>query len=303
MNIAGNITELIGNTPLVKLNKMFPDVLVAAKLEFFNPGSAVKDRIAFSMISEAEQCGCIKPGDTLIEPTSGNTGIALAYIAAVKGYRLILTMPETMSIERRKILSFLGAELVLTEGTKGMNGAIAKATELAKEHKYCMLQQFNNPANPEIHRKTTAVEIWNDTDGTVDILIAGVGTGGTITGTGEILKEKNPDIEIIAVEPDTSAVLSGSKPGPHGIQGIGAGFIPDVLNTDIIDEVITVTTDDAFETSKKLAKIEGVMVGISSGAALKAAEIVAHRPENKNKCIVVILPDTAERYVSTKLFE
>lgn len=301
MKIAENITELIGKTPLVKLNRMFKNKNVIAKLEYFNPGSSVKDRIALSVIEDAEKKGLIKKDSILIEPTSGNTGIALAYVCAVKGYHLILTMPDTMSIERRKLLKFLGAELILTEGSKGMNGAINKAKELAEKNNYFMPQQFKNPANPEIHRKTTALEILNDTEGKIDILISGIGTGGTITGIGTVLKEKDPNIKIIAVEPEESAVLSGEGPGPHGIQGIGAGFVPDILNTDIIDDIVKVKTNDAFETSKKFAKKEGIIVGISSGAALKAAEIISEK--YKDKIIVVILPDNGERYISTKLFE
>ena len=305
VRIAKDITKLIGNTPLVwlnKINKLY-DVKIAAKLEFFNPGSSVKDRIAFGMIRAAERSGDLKPGMTIVEPTSGNTGIGLALIAAAKGYKLILTMPETMSIERRKLLKHLGAEIVLTPAEKGMKGAIEEAKNiLDTEPDAFMPQQFKNPANPQIHRETTAEEIWNDTEGKIDIFVAGVGTGGTITGTGEILKSHKPDLKIIAVEPANSDVLSGGNSGHHKIQGIGAGFIPDVLNPKIIDEVIRVEDDDALKMSRTLAKDEGILCGISSGAAVWASIEVAKKRENKEKLVVVIIPDTAERYLSTELF-
>jgi len=276
---------------------------VLLKLEFFNPGGSVKDRIGLAMIAEAEKSGKLKPGSVIIEPTSGNTGIGLASVAAARGYRLILTMPETMSLERRKLLAAYGAELILTPGGEGMTGAIRKAEELAAEIEGSFIpQQFKNPANPDIHRQTTALEIWNDTDGKVDLVVAGVGTGGTITGVAETLKAKKSAIKAIAVEPADSPVLSGGRPGPHKIQGIGAGFVPETLNTEIIDEVIKVTTDEAFNAARKLAREEGILVGISSGAALHAALQVAARPENKGKLLVVILPDTGERYLSTELF-
>ena len=306
LKIYNNVTELIGKTPLVRLNRTSAGLQaeVLLKLELFNPGGSVKDRIGLAMIQEAEKSGKLKPGSVIIEPTSGNTGIGLASVAAARGYRLILTMPETMSMERRKLLAAYGAELVLTPGSQGMAGAIRKAEELAAEIKGSFIpQQFKNPANPDIHRQTTALEIWNDTDGKVDLVVAGVGTGGTITGVAEVLKSKKNSIKAIAVEPADSPVLSGGQPGPHQIQGIGAGFVPETLNTKIIDEVITVTTEEAFNASRKLAREEGILVGISSGAALHAALQVAARPENKEKMIVVIFPDTGERYLSTELFD
>jgi cysteine synthase len=305
MKIANNITELIGNTPLVRLSKINKSgATILLKMESMNPLASVKDRIAKSMIEDAERSGKLTKDTVLIEPTSGNTGIALAFIAAVKEYRLILTMPETMSIERRKLLSVFGAELVLTEGSKGMKGAVTKAEELAKEiPNSLLLQQFNNPANPKAHRETTAEEIWRDTDGKVDILVAAVGTGGTLTGVGEILKKKNPNFKVIAVEPIDSPVISGGNPGPHKIQGIGAGFIPGVLKTELIDEIIKVKHEDAGAISRTLAKLEGILVGISAGANVWAALEVANRPENKGKTIVTIGCDTGERYLSTWLFE
>lgn len=300
-----NYAQTIGNTPIVRLDKVSEgsEATILGKLELFNPGGSVKDRIGLAMIEAAEKEGKIKPGDTIIEPTSGNTGIALAWVAAAKGYKLILTMPETMSLERRKLLKALGAELILTEGAKGMKGAIDKATELDEFNaSYFMPQQFNNPANPAIHKITTAQEILRDTDGKIDIFVAGVGTGGTITGVGEVLKEHNPNCKIVAVEPLNSAVLSGENPGLHKIQGIGAGFIPTVLNRSILDEVIKVSDDDAMDMGKALAKQEGILAGISSGAAAYAAIELGKRPENKGKTILAILPDTGERYLSTPLF-
>ncbi len=306
-NIYKGTLGLIGNTPLVEVTNLEKELELEAtilvKLEYFNPAGSVKDRIAKAMIEDAEEKGLLKKNSVIIEPTSGNTGIGLASIAAAKGYRLILTMPETMSVERRNILKAYGAELVLTEGALGMKGAIAKADELAKETPDSFIPgQFVNPANPAIHRKTTGPEIWEDTDGKVDLFVAGVGTGGTLTGVGEYLKEKNPDVKVVAIEPASSPVLSQGKGGPHKIQGIGAGFVPDVLNTKIYDEIIPIENEDAFATGKLLAKQEGVLVGISSGAALYGAIQLAKRPENKGKTIVVLLPDTGDRYYSTPLF-
>lgn len=303
-----SVTELIGGTPLLEISNFSKEngleATLLAKLEYFNPAGSIKDRIAKAMIEDAEQSGKLKEGSVIIEPTSGNTGIGLAALAAAKGYRIILTMPETMSVERRNLLKAYGAELVLTEGAKGMKGAIAKAEELAKEIEGSFIPaQFENPANPAIHRETTGPEIWEDTDGKVDIFIAGVGTGGTVTGVGEFLKSKNPDVKVVAVEPATSPVLSKGTAGPHKIQGIGAGFVPDTLNTKIYDEIVPVENEDAFATGRAFAKAEGVLVGISSGAALYAASVLAKRPENKGKNIVVLLPDTGDRYLSTALFQ
>ncbi|MDD6992021.1 MAG: cysteine synthase A [Oscillospiraceae bacterium] len=307
MKVYKKITDLIGHTPLLELENIEKEekleAKIYAKLEYFNPAGSVKDRIAKAMLEDAEAKGVLKPGSTIIEPTSGNTGIGLASAAAAKGYKLIIAMPETMSVERRKLMKAYGAELVLTEGAKGMKGAIAKAEELAKEIPDSFIpSQFSNPANPAAHEKTTGVEIWDDTDGTVDIFVAGVGTGGTITGTGKYLKSKNPNVKIVAVEPASSPVLSKGTAGPHKIQGIGAGFVPDTLDTKIYDEILPVENDDAFETGRRIAKTEGVLVGISSGAALYAAIQLAKRPENKGKTIVALLPDTGERYLSTAMF-
>lgn len=305
--IAKKLTDLIGNTPLLELSnynkKHGVDAHVIAKLEYFNPASSVKDRIANAMIEDAEVSGLLHPDSELIEPTSGNTGIGLAFVAAAKGYKLTLTMPETMSIERRNLLKALGANIVLTPGPDGMKGAIAKAEELQRQNpKGVLLQQFANPANPAIHKKTTAEEVWRDTDGKVDIFVAGVGTGGTVSGVGEVLKKYNPNVQIVAVEPTDSPVLSGGKPGPHKIQGIGAGFVPKTYNDSVVDEIIQVSNDDAIRTSRELAREEGLLVGISSGAAAYAATLLAKKPENKGKNIVVILPDTGERYLSTVLY-
>lgn len=307
MRIHEDITKTIGNTPLVRLNRITKglDATVVAKVESFNPLSSVKDRIGLAMIDAAERAGHIKPDTIILEPTSGNTGIALAFVAAARGYKLKLVMPETMTIERRKLLKALGADIVLTPGPQGMKGAVNTAEEmLAKDPRYYYIpQQFRNPSNPEVHRKTTAEEIWRDTDGKVDILVSGVGTGGTITGVAEVIKARKPEFKAIAVEPAASPVLEGGRPGPHKIQGIGAGFIPEVLRRDLVDEIIPVTNEDAFSTARRLAKEEGILVGISSGAATWAALQVAARPENKGKLIVVVLPDTGERYLSTELFE
>ena len=311
MNMAriyNDITELVGGTPLVKAKNYSKahelGATILVKLEYLNPAGSVKDRIAKAMIEDAEKKGILKNGSVIIEPTSGNTGIGLAAIAASKGYRVILTMPETMSVERRNLLKAYGAEIVLTEGAKGMKGAIAKADELAKENPNSFIPgQFVNPANPAAHRSTTGPEIWADTDGKVDFFVAGVGTGGTLTGVGEYLKSKNPNVKVVAVEPETSPVLSKGTPGPHKIQGIGAGFVPDTLNTKIYDEIIPVSNEDAFATGKEIARKDGILVGISSGAALFAATQLAKRPENKGKTIVVLLPDTGDRYLSTPLFQ
>lgn len=302
-----NAAELVGNTPLLEVGNIEKDLGLEAKilvkLEYFNPAGSAKDRIALSMIEDAEEKGILKPGAVIIEPTSGNTGIGLASLAAIKGYRVILTMPETMSVERRNILKAYGAEIVLTDGTKGMNGAIAKANELAAEYENSFIPgQFENPANPAIHRKTTGPEIWRDTDGQVDIFVAGVGTGGTITGVGEYLKSQNPDVKVVAVEPATSPVLSQGKSGPHKIQGIGAGFVPKNYNSAVVDGILLVSNDDAIRTGRELAKYEGLLVGISSGAAVSAATRLAQLPENEGKNIVVLLPDTGERYLSTLLY-
>uniref|UniRef100_A0A7C4PJL7 Cysteine synthase n=1 Tax=Anaerolinea thermolimosa TaxID=229919 RepID=A0A7C4PJL7_9CHLR len=308
MRIANDATELIGNTPLVRLNRIAREAgaraTVVAKLEYYNPAHSVKDRIGVSMINAAEKAGLIGPDTIIVEPTSGNTGIALAFVCAARGYRCVLVMPETMSKERRMLLRAYGAELILTPGSGGMAAAIAKAEELVASDpkRYFMPQQFKNPANPEIHRKTTAEEIWRDTDGQVDIVVAGIGTGGTITGVGEVLKSRKPSVRMVAVEPDASPVLSGGQKGPHPIQGIGAGFIPDVLNTQIYDEIVRVKAEDAFSTARRMATMEGLLVGISSGAATWAALQVAARPENEGKLIIVIIPSFGERYLSTPLF-
>jgi cysteine synthase len=306
MAIASDVTKLVGNTPLVRLNRVTAGAraTVAAKLEFYNPANSVKDRIGVAMIDAAERDGRLKPGMEIVEPTSGNTGIALAFVSAARGYKLTLFMPETFSKERRMLLRAYGADLVLTPGPEGMGGAIQRAQELAAsnpEH-YFMPQQFENPANPEIHRHTTAEEIWRDTEGKVDILVAGIGTGGTITGTGEVLKSRKPSVRVVAVEPEASPVLSGGQKGPHAIQGIGAGFVPEVLNTKVYDEVVRVKNEDALEMARRMAREEGLLVGISSGAAAWAAVEVAKRPENEGKLIVVIIPDFGERYLSTVLF-
>ena len=303
-NIYASIADLVGKTPLVTLSRpeLRTGATVAVKLESFNPCGSIKDRIALSMIEDAEAKGLIKEGTTVVEPTSGNTGIGLAWVCAQKGYRLVLCMPDTMSIERRQLLSLLGAEVVLTDGAEGMNGAISRADQLAAEiPDAIVLRQFSNPANPDIHRRTTAEEIWANTDGDIDIFVAGVGTGGTITGVGEVLKDRKPMLQVVAVEPADSPVLSGGQPGPHKIQGIGAGFVPNVLRPELIDEIITVIGDEAFDTTRRLAREEGILAGISSGAALNAALVVASRPENTGKLIVVILPDTGERYLSAGL--
>ena len=305
MRIADDVTQLTGNTPLVRLRRVTDaaGAQVVAKLEFFNPANSVKDRIGVAMIDAAEQAGHIGPDTIILEPTSGNTGIALAMVCAARGYPCVLTMPETMSKERRQLLRALGADLILTPGAEGMPGAIARAAEIAKtDLRYFVPQQFDNPANPAIHRATTAEEVWRDTDGAVDLFVAGVGTGGTITGVGEVLKERKPSVRVVAVEPAASAVLSGGTKGPHPIQGIGAGFVPTVLDVGLIDEIITVANDDAIETARRMAREEGLLVGISSGAAVWAAVALAHRPENAGKLIVVVVPDFGERYLSTPLF-
>ena len=306
-HIKKSLTELIGNTPLLELTNYNQEKGVSnivAKLEYFNPAGSVKDRVAYAMITDAEERGLLTPDSVIVEPTSGNTGVGLAFVGTAKGYRVILTMPETMSEERKRLLRALGAQLVLTPGAKGMKGAIERAEELAAQTPQAFIPlQCANQANPEIHRKTTAQEIWRDTDGNVDIFVAGVGTGGTVTGVGSALKEHNPNLKVVAVEPKDSPVLSGGQPGPHKIQGIGAGFVPKVYRSDVVDEIIPVDNDDAFATSRFVAKKEGLLVGISSGAALYAATILAQRPENKGKRIVVLLPDTGERYLSTSLFE
>jgi cysteine synthase len=305
VTIAENITQLVGNTPLVRLNRVTDGAGadVVAKLESFNPANSVKDRLGLALIDAAEEAGLIKPDTIILEPTSGNTGIALAMVAAARGYKLVLTMPETMSIERRKVLRAYGAEIILTPGPEGMPGAIAKAEELAKsDQRYFVPQQFENPANAEIHRKTTAEEVWRDTDGKIDIFVAGVGTGGTITGVAQVIKERKPSVRFVAVEPAASPVLSGGKKGPHPIQGLGAGFIPPVYDEDVVDEVVTVGNDDSMNLARRLAREEGLLVGISSGAAVVAALQVARRPENAGKLIVVVLPDFGERYLSTPLF-
>lgn len=300
-----DITAVVGNTPLVRINKLGPNqATILAKLESYNPCGSVKDRISLSMIQAAEKDGLIKKDTVIIEPTSGNTGIGLAFICAAKGYKLVLTMPESMSTERRKLLQLFGAEIILTPAELGMVGAVEKAEQFVAENKNAFMpQQFNNPANPQIHRETTAEEIFSDTDGKIDILVSGVGTGGTLTGCGEVLKKRNKDLKVVAVEPKSSPILSGGQPGPHKIQGIGAGFVPQVLNTDIIDEIVLVSNDDAMETTRQLALKEGILAGISSGAAMWAAIKIAQRTENKGKTIVVIVPDTGERYISTELFE
>ena len=305
MNIAENVTQLVGNTPLVRLNRVTEGAVadVVAKLEFFNPANSVKDRIGVAMIDAAEQAGLIRPDTIILEPTSGNTGIALAMVCAARGYRCVLTMPDTMSTERRMLLRAFGAELVLTPGAEGMAGAIAKAEEMAKnDQRYFVPQQFENPANPEIHRRTTAEEVWRDTDGKIDFFVAGVGTGGTLTGVAQVIKERKPSAQFVAVEPSASAVLSGGEKGPHPIQGIGAGFVPPVLDLDLVDEVVTVDNDDALDLARRLAREEGLLAGISSGAAVAGALQVARRPENAGKLVVVVLPSFGERYLSTPLF-